>query len=363
MNRGSQEKQTLTVLSWNVNGFTQKKANVLNHLNLLQADVVFLQETHLGPTPTYPSGTVQIKSLEHDYDWAVYTVFKRTCRGVAILFRKGLGCEGLRVEGDEKGRFMVISCKIQEQEFVFVNVYNPNEEKIDFNKFRDSLLPFSKSTYFIIGGDFNTVMDAEVDKTSSSTNRGHKDRRKGLLSLLETFSLVDVWRWLYPEEKSFTYFDGKGKSRLDYFFLPVRLLTNVTSCNIHARPQYLEREGCISDHAPITFQIQIVGSRWQFCSRFLQDEGITSHLSNMIRNISGAIWNKRGDLWPALKVRVSCEIRALNKSADDFNSPRHLTEIQTCQVHPDVQPVKRQCKSYFFYFTVELYIHLVDAVI
>ncbi|XP_036419794.1 uncharacterized protein LOC118803388 isoform X2 [Colossoma macropomum] len=341
MNGGSKKKQILTVLSWNVNGFSQKKSSVFNHLNVLQADVVFLQETHIGPSANSPSGSIQIQSLEHDYDWAVYTVFKRNCRGVAILFRKGLVCEGLRVVGDEKGRYMIISCRIQEQEFVFVNVYNPTDEKIDFNKFREFLIPASESPYFIIGGDFNTVMDAEFDKTSNSRNRGHSDRFKGLVSLLDTFSLVDVWRWLYPEKKSFTFFDGKGKSRLDYFFLPVRILKRVTACQIHGRPEYSEREGCISDHAPISVQIQ-TDHRWQFRSGLFKDEDIMERLSNIIKNISGGIQVKKEDLWPAVKVRVTCETLALNKSGDD------LAGIQMSQVSKE-QPMEQECRSYLLF--------------
>ncbi|KAI4874512.1 hypothetical protein NFI96_002235 [Prochilodus magdalenae] len=344
MNSGSKKKPTLTFLSWNVNGFTQKKSSVFAHLNFLQADVVFLQETHIGPGPSSPSGSIQIQGLENDYDWAVYTVFKRNCRGVAILFRKGLGCEGLRVVGDEKGRYMIISCRIQEKEFVFVNVYNPTDEKIDFNKLRDSLIPASESAYFVMGGDFNTVMDAEVDKTSNNRNRGHRDRFRGLSSFLETFSLVDVWRWLYPEEKNFTYFDGKGKSRLDYFFLPVRSLTSVTACQIHNRPQHLERQGCISDHAPISVQIQTGGLRRWFRSGLLKDEGIVEGLSNMIRNISSAKQVRIEDLWPALKIRVICETLALNKSGDDFRSPRHLAGVQSSQVRHERQPKEQECR-------------------
>ncbi|KAK1786435.1 hypothetical protein P4O66_018125, partial [Electrophorus voltai] len=108
-------------------------------------------ETHVGPSANCPAGSIQIQGLYPDYDWAVFTTFKNTCRGVAVLFREGLGCEGLRVVGDDKGRYLIISCKIQEKEFEFVNVYNPTDELIDFNQFRDDLLSPSEATYFVIG--------------------------------------------------------------------------------------------------------------------------------------------------------------------------------------------------------------------
>ncbi|XP_076833264.1 uncharacterized protein LOC143478186 isoform X3 [Brachyhypopomus gauderio] len=332
--------QSLTILSWNVNGFTQKKSNIFHYLKLLQADVVFLQETHIGPTADCPAGSTQIQGLDPDYDWAVFSIFKNSCRGVAVLFRKGLGCEGLRVVGDDKGRYVIISCKIQEKEFEFVNVYNPTDERIDFEQFRDTLFPTSEATFVVIGGDFNTVMDAEVDKTSNIRNRGHKVRFTGLMGFLDTFDLEDIWRWLYPEEKSFTYFDVKGKSRLDYFFLPRRNLTSVNACKIHTRP-HLDGQGYISDHAPISLQIQTKGQRKQFYSGFLRDKDTMEQLSNIITSFSQLNRSRKGDLWPALKTRVICEIDFEN-SGNDLKFPRCFAKIHISRVLDEKQPVEQK---------------------
>uniref|UniRef100_A0A672M9Q5 exodeoxyribonuclease III n=1 Tax=Sinocyclocheilus grahami TaxID=75366 RepID=A0A672M9Q5_SINGR len=218
----------LTILSWNVNGFNRKRSEVLHHLSLLKADVVFLQETHVGPDRIYSTGSIKIQDLEGDY-MAAFTVFKGSSRGVAVLFKKNLGCGGFNVNCDEKGRFIIILCQIWGHDFVFINMYNSNDEKIKLKDFTQISTHIPHSAYLVVGGDFNTVMDADLDKTSNLRNRSHTKSFDALRCFLENFSLLDVWRCLYPEVKSFTYFDRKGQSRLDYFFLQSHNLTSVTA--------------------------------------------------------------------------------------------------------------------------------------
>uniref|UniRef100_A0AAY4EMV2 exodeoxyribonuclease III n=1 Tax=Denticeps clupeoides TaxID=299321 RepID=A0AAY4EMV2_9TELE len=225
-----------------------KKSGVLQYLSHAQADIVFLQETHIGPRQGYPEGSMHVEELQPDYMWAAFTVFRKNSRGVAILFKRDLACEGFCITGDPKGRYLIITCHIWGKQFIFINVYNPTDDKIDFGDFHDLLSKSPPSSFFVLGGDFNTVLEAQFDKTSNIRNRGHKNRLKGLQGFLEHFNLLDVWRYLYPEEKSFTYYDIKGKSRLDYFFIPYEILRKVNDCKIHARPQFSNRQDFISDH-------------------------------------------------------------------------------------------------------------------
>ncbi len=166
----NEDQRILTILSWNVNGFNRKRSEVLHHLSLLKADVVFLQETHVGPDRIYSTGSIKVQDLECDY-MAAFTVFKGSSRGVAILFKNNLGCGGFNVNCDEKGRFLIISCQIWGHDFVFINVYNSNDEKIKLTDFTQISTYIPHSAYLVVGGDFNTVMDADLDKTSNLRNR------------------------------------------------------------------------------------------------------------------------------------------------------------------------------------------------
>ncbi|XP_039525139.1 uncharacterized protein LOC120477561 [Pimephales promelas] len=307
------EQQILRILSWNVNGFHRKRNEVLRNLSLLNADVVFLQETHVGPDRIYSTGSIKIQHLESDYNMAAFTVFKGSSRGVAVLFKKNLGCGGFNVSGDAKGRFIIVSCQIWGRDFVFVNVYNSTDEKIRFTEFTQIATHIPSSAFLVVGGDFNTVMDAELDKTSNLRNRSHRKSFDALQNFLDTLNLVDVWRCLYPEVKSFTYFDGKGQSRLDYYFLQSHNLSSVTACNIHERPMYSDKEEYISDHAPLSIQIQIRGPKWQFDSCLLEDEACMEQLSSTIKKISQINTRKKESLWPGVKVRLVCEAIVLQR--------------------------------------------------
>ncbi|XP_071386084.1 LINE-1 retrotransposable element ORF2 protein [Centroberyx affinis] len=324
------EGRTVIILSWNVNGFRRKKTAVLNHLNVLQADIVFLQETHVGPSKDNPTATLtNDHELSKDYSWAIFTVYRANCRGVAVLIRRDLGVEGITISGDTKGRYMVLSCTISGEEFVFVNVYCSKDEKIDFAADADFSLRLPKSGNLIIAGDFNTVL-AQFDKTSSIKNRSHNHMLKALRGFLEVFDLVDVWRCLYPEEKCFTFFDDsrKGKSRLDYFFVPREVLNRVRGCKIHARPQHADKQSYISDHAPISIKIRTDNTRWQFDKSLLDHNHIVGHLSDTIQNFSGGGIKRKADLWPCLKIRlgfeaISCKRR--REEQEEFEASRQDT--------------------------------------
>lgn len=212
------DQKILTILSWNVNGFNRKKSEVLHQLSLLQADVVFLQETHVGPDRIYSTGCIKIECLEGDYAMTAFTVFKGSARGVAVLFKKNLEFGGFKVDSDSKGRYIIISCQIWGHDFVFINVYNSMDERIKFTEFTYLSTQIPPSAYLVIGGDFNTVLDSDLDRTSTLRNRSHRKSFDALQRFLEAFNLVDVWRCVYPEVKSFTFFNVKGQSRLDYFF-------------------------------------------------------------------------------------------------------------------------------------------------
>ncbi|XP_051963515.1 uncharacterized protein LOC127630117 isoform X2 [Xyrauchen texanus] len=342
MDESDDKQQILTILSWNVNGFNHKKSEIFHHLSLLNADVVFLQETHVGPDRIYSTGSIKIEALECNYDMAAFTVFKGSSRGVAVLFKKNLGCGGFKVDGDIKGRYIIISCQICGHDFVFINVYNSNDEKIMFKQFAHFSTQIPPTAFLVVGGDFNTVMDADLDKTSNLRNRSHRKSFDSLQSFLETFNLVDVWRCVYPEIKSFTYFDGKGQSRLDYFFLQSHNLTSVTACRIYERPQYTDKEDYVSDHAPLSIQIQVDGTKMQFDSFLLKDKACMEQISRTIKTISGIKTKRKRDLWPGVKVRLFCEAIALQNlsrcsdTMQTFELPEELEHMEPGESYIEV---------------------------
>ena len=99
----------------------------------------------------------------------------------------------------------------------------------------------------------------------------------------------------------------KGKSRLDYFFVPIEFLSRVRECKIHDRPQHVGRQDYISDHAPISMKIQMDNSRWQFNKTLLEQEKSVAHFSATMQNFSRRDIKRQADEWPCLKARLSIE--------------------------------------------------------
>lgn len=86
------------------------------------------------------------------------------------------------------------------------------------------------------------------------------------------------------------------------------MLARVTACNIHERPQYLDKDDHISDHAPLSIQIQTNGPKWQLDVFLLKDEACMEKLSCIIKTISRIkTKTRKGSLWPGVKIRLLCE--------------------------------------------------------
>ena len=83
-------------------------------------------------------------------------------------------------------------------------IYGPNEDNIFlFDKLSD-FLSINDDKSFIIGGDFNTVLNYKVDKKNGRDNT-HPKCNKKLSSFLDMHNLIDVWRVLNPNKLQYTW--------------------------------------------------------------------------------------------------------------------------------------------------------------
>ena len=61
-----------------------------------------------------------------------------------------------------------------------------------------------KKNEFLIGGDFNTVLDPVVDKFEGLPGT-RKNCREKINSMIDSFDLVNIWRVYHPTERQFTW--------------------------------------------------------------------------------------------------------------------------------------------------------------
>lgn len=122
----------------------------------------------------------------------------------------------------------------------------PNTLNIDFfDTIKTTLLRFS-DTILILGGDFNLLVNPEIDSTNPASVP-QRATSSCISSFLKDLIVVDIWHLLNPSTKDYTFFSPRHRSfsRIDYFFISP-ILVKCTS-RVTILPMLL------SDHSPIIF--------------------------------------------------------------------------------------------------------------
>lgn len=147
------------------------------------------------------------------------------------------------------------------------------------------------------------MQNADLDRSS---NRQHSLTKsaKLLASFAEELGVSDPWRRKFPEKKSFSFFSHVHHtySRIDFFLLDNRLLSNVLSCDYHSI--------VISDHAPTSLDINFPNHNrsfkpWRFNSNLLANDLLVDSLRSNIElffEMNDKPDVSRGTLWESFKA-------------------------------------------------------------
>ena len=197
------------------------------HLNK-NADVVLLQETHF----------LQGSANKYEAEWGnkMYHSFgTNLSSGVTISIGKNIDHEVLDEIRDDAGRMLILIVRIEHLKACIVNCYAPNGDCPEF--FIDligKVESAAESDLTIIGGDFNLVLDPEMDRLNSKHNP--PKACDVLVKYLNKAHLIDSWRMLHPDTKEFTWSrtscQNPSASRIDMIFLPVSWSNKIIESNI-----------------------------------------------------------------------------------------------------------------------------------
>lgn len=113
--------RNIYLTSWNVRGLNNpsKRAKIFSHLHDLQADNLFLQETHIKHT----------EALKLKCSWIgqiFQSTFSAKARGVAILIKKNIPFQHISTKTDPNGRFIIVTGTILTVHVTLLNLYAPN---------------------------------------------------------------------------------------------------------------------------------------------------------------------------------------------------------------------------------------------
>ena len=187
----------LKLCTFNVNGLGQKekRLSVFKRLAKLNS-IILLQETHSKPC----------NEKEWRDEWRGEILFNHgssnSC-GVATLIPPNANCIVKEIDNDKNGRLQIIHITSHESEYILANIYAPvrskYQEQLTFiHDLKERLAPLADNS-LIIGGDFNFYMSKQLDKVDSmSDSNDNTSYRDEIKQLLETYSLVDVYRVLNP---------------------------------------------------------------------------------------------------------------------------------------------------------------------
>ena len=112
------------------------------------------------------------------------------------------------MQHEKEGRFIFLEAIVQDQKFLFVNIYAPNktsEQTLFFDQIKDELdnSDIDDNCRIIIGGDFNVILNPDLDGFGGKPKL--KESAKQIENICLLHDLVDVWRVRNPEIKRFTW--------------------------------------------------------------------------------------------------------------------------------------------------------------
>ena len=257
----------MKIISWNVNSVRARIENIKNYINDSDPDILLLQEIKTQ-NENFP--TDEFKNL----GYVSYVFGQKSYNGVAIISKNELNNINLSFIKDDlkQSRIITADLKFKKKIIVLVNIYVPNGNPVDTEKYeykKTWLKKFinnikknvQKKSNILIAGDFNIIPE-EIDvhdfKRYENDALGRLEIRKKYRELIN-LGFKDVYRLKNKTKQEYTFWDYFAGSwqknygmRIDHFLLSNNLIENVKSIKINKKPRSKEKP---SDHTPIELEI------------------------------------------------------------------------------------------------------------
>ena len=253
----------MKISSWNVNSIRARIDNIKKYLKSSSPDIALLQE---------------IKTEEHSYPfdeinklgYISYVNGQKRYNGVSILSKKKLTKINKILLGDKINQSRLISAKIKikDKDIEVVNIYVPNGNPVDTEKYTYKLnwidlfikeidKKLKNNNQLIIAGDFNIIPEEkDVYATEKYENDAlfRLDIRKKYRTLIN-LGFYDVYRHFNKDKQEYTFWDYMAGSwqknhgmRIDHILISNNLISLLQKIEIKKN---LRGQLKPSDHVPI----------------------------------------------------------------------------------------------------------------
>ena len=103
-------------------------------------------------------------------------------------------------KSDENGRILIFEAKINEDNFIVINIYNSNTEPEQLKTFSimHNMLDDTEisNKQMVFGGVFNLIFDCKVETNGGNPVPKNKSLAK-LIEINESLNLSGIWRFVY----------------------------------------------------------------------------------------------------------------------------------------------------------------------
>lgn len=294
----------MKLLSLNARGLRNivKRKAIFIFCKDYNADIIFIQETH-----SCKEDEKLWKSQWGEDIWLTHG--SNHSAGVAILTHKFKG-KVLNTIKDTDGHWMVIITCLEDAFFILVNIYGycSHSQNSKLLEELDSVLNELMSKYpvakVILGGDFNMVMDNQLDRYPPKRTPNSKK----LIEFTNRLDLIDIWRKKNTLLKTYTWSNNNHKlqSRIDFWLISADLEPSIESCT--ASPAVL------TDHKAISLAIQVskeqrgrfASGYWKLNNSLLFHEELKMKIEQLISEQWEAArkGNNFGTSWELLKYKI-----------------------------------------------------------
>lgn len=189
----------INICSMNVRGLTDtiKRRQVFNWMHNNNNNIFLIQESH------------STERMEHIWnaEWGNKIHFSHgtsNSRGVCIL-TKGCNLEIKKSYHDKRGRILILDTVLNDQCITLINVYGPNNDDPGFYNDVHGILKDFTCESIICGGDFNCVLDINLDKKGGRAHTNF-NAQNAIKTIMQDYDLIDIWRIRNPNVQRYTWF-------------------------------------------------------------------------------------------------------------------------------------------------------------
>ena len=300
-------QMSLKLLTLNVRGLRDNiKRRAIFNFYRNKGDIICLQETH---------------SEENDeqgwaMEWGGDILFSHgstNARGVCTLLKKGCLKQCSLVDRDNAGRSLIFNLEINDVTIAIANIYAPNTDCPHFFEELLNKIALNAENRIILG-DFNLVMNTEMDRIGSHTN---KVKARACIEKYEyELNLVDIWRTQNPETRRFSWYKCRPAltaSRIDFVLISQGLADMCENAGYTT--------GLRTDHlacyAYFLIKTKPRGSGyWKLNTTHLTNRDYIEIINNTIESVllSTQDWESKGQRWEYLKYKIRDVSRVFSKA-------------------------------------------------